>query len=359
VVRCDGSNPKHGTAPETILFEEMPAMVTRRPLLLMLAAVAACHWPHPLLAQAPQRLPRIAIVEPGGPVENIAIGHPSWDVFLRELEALGHVEGRTILIERWSALDQTNEGRARLAQSVVATRPDIIVMPGRSLIQAARDATTTIPIVGAGYFPPDINLAHPGGNVTGAEGGAGGLGAVEAKAMGFLRETLSGVDKLAWIGVPDNWNGPLGLATQAGASALGITLEPYFLDSTLSEQNIREVMRRMAADRPPGLLVSPLQAMLNFAPVIAKLSVEAGLPAIALQTQYVGVGLLMVYVPDLIERDRRWAGYVDRVLDGANPGDLPIEQPTKFDLIVNMRTAKALGITLPPAVMIYVTKLIE
>jgi putative ABC transport system substrate-binding protein len=323
----------------------------------MLAASAVCHWPQPLLAQSPQRLPRIAIVESGGPVENIAIGHPSWDAFLRELEALGHVEGRTILIERWSALDASAAGAARLAQSVVATKPDIIVIPGRTLIQAARDATTTVPIIGRGLFPPDINLARPGGNVTGASAGA--AGDREAKVLELLRESLSGADKLAWLGTPDSWNGPAGLATQAGANALGIHVEPYFLDSPLTEQNIREVMRRMAGDRPPGLYVSPLAAITNFAHVIGELSVEAGLPAIAFQDLYVEAGLLMSYGPDPIELDRRWAGYVDRVLDGARPGDLAIEQATKFDLIVNMRTAKALGITLPPTVMIYVTKLIE
>jgi ABC-type uncharacterized transport system substrate-binding protein len=332
-------------------------MVTRRSVLVALAVGAACQWPRPLLAQSSQRLPRIAIVEAGGVVENIAIGG-TWDVFLRELEALGHVEGRTILIERWSSLDQTNEGRARLAQSIVATRPDIIVMPGRSLIQAARDATTTIPIVGGGNFPTDINLAQPGGNVTGADGGAG-LGVTDVKAMEFLRETLSRIDKLAWLGVPDSWNGPAGLATQAGANALGITLEPYFLDSALSEQNIRAVMRRMADDRPPGLFVSSLAAITNFAMVIGKLSVEARLPAIASHIEYAEAGLLMVYGANQSELDRRWARYVDSVLDGAKPGDLPIEQVTKFDFVVNMRTANALGITLPPTVMIYVTKVIE
>jgi putative ABC transport system substrate-binding protein len=301
-------------------------------------------------------LPRIAIVESGGPVENIAIGRPGWDTFLRELEALGHVEGRTILIERWSALDASAAGAARLAKSVVETGPDIIVMPGRTLIQAARDATTTIPIIGAGIFPPDINLAHPGGNVTGAAGGAGDR---EAKILELLQESLSGADKLAWLGTPDSWNGPIGLATQAGANALGIHLEPYFLDSPLSGQNIRAVMRRMADDRPHGLYVSSLAALINFAPLIAELSVEAGLPAIANQTDYVEAGLLMRYGADPIETDRRWAGYVDRVLRGAKPGDLPIEQPTKFSLTVNMRTAKGLGITLPPTIMIYVTKVIE
>jgi putative ABC transport system substrate-binding protein len=332
-------------------------MVTLRALLVVLAAGVASHWPQPLLAQPTQALPRIAIVEAGGPVENIALGG-KWDVFLRELEALGHVEGLTILIERWSALDQTTEGRARLAQSVVATRPDVIVMPGRTLIQAARDATTTIPIVGQGYFPTDINLAHPGGNVTGVEAGAGAFD-IDAKAVEFLRETLPGVDKLAWLGPPEGWTSLATQAAQARANALGITLEPYLLDSPLSEQNIREVMRRMAADRPRGLLVQPLAALINFAPVIGRLSVEARLPAIAFHTAYVEAGLLMTYGPNIIELDRRLAGYVDRVLDGARPGDLPIEQPTKFDFVINMRTAKALGLTIPTSILVQATDFLE
>jgi putative ABC transport system substrate-binding protein len=336
-------------------LEKMSAIVTRRTLLVALAAGAAYHWSPPLLAQSLQRLPRVAIIEPGGPVENIAIGGVArWDAFLRQLESLGHVEGRTFRIERWSGLVQTDEGAAQLARSVVETMPDVIVVPGLRLIGAARTATARIPIVGMGAFPDDINRGHPGGNVTGVEGVD-----IYAKVVQLLQETLLGADELAWLGVPDSWTGQIGLAMRAGANALGISVKPYFLDSSLSEQNIREVMRRMAEEGPRGLLVHPLQALLNFAPLVAQLALEARLPAIALHPSYVEAGLLMTYGPDEIEFHRRWAVYVDRILDGANPGAIPIEQPTEFDLIVNMRTAKALGIALPPTVMISVTKVIE
>jgi putative ABC transport system substrate-binding protein len=335
----------------------MPAMAARLALLLALCAGAAGHLPQPLLAQGRADLPRIAIVEQGGPVENIAIGGIArWEAFLRELEALGHVEGRTVQIERWSASDQTNEGFARVAQAAVATKPDVIVVPGLRMILAARTATTTIPIVGMGGFPADVNPGRPGGNLTGVQGTAGDL---DAKAIQLLQEVLAGVDKLAWLGLPDTWNGPIGIGTQAAAKGLGVALDPYFLDSPLAEPNIRQVMRRMAGDKPRGLIVSPPQALVNFAPLVAQLALEASLPAVALQSEYVEAGLLMMYGTNPIELHRRWAGYVDRILDGAQPGDLPIEQPTEFDLVVNLRTAKALGLTLPPTVMIYATKVIE
>ena len=217
-----------------------------------------------------------------------------------------------------------------------------------------------MPLVGLGTFPAGAyaSLARPGGNITGVESAFGGE--LYAKLVQLLYDAVPTTSRIAWLGHPDNWNsGAGGLTVRTGVEQFGLTVEPVFVDSPVTEATIRKAFASMAHSGFDALYVAPSVDVLVHHKLVAELAATAGLPAIAKRHQYSESGLLMTYGPSNAGTFRPGAWYVDRILKGADPAELPIEQPMRIDFIVNLKTAKALGIELPLKTLYFATEVIE
>jgi putative ABC transport system substrate-binding protein len=281
---------------------------------------------------------------------------------LREgLRTLGYVEGRNLVVEQRSA-----EGRfdrlPELAAELVRRRVDVIVAVVTQASLAAKNATKTIPIVmlavgdpvGAGLV---ASLAQPGGNITGTS-----FQNVEVagKSLELLKNAIPKVRVVAVLWNPANpvYQAQMVKETEAAARALGIQLR---LLAARDANEIDKAFTTMTGERADALvvIVDPLFTAAPTPTRIAALAVTSRLPSISAFREYAEAGGLMAYAADFAERGRRTAVYVDKILKGTRPGDLPIEQPTKFELVINLKTAKALGLMIPPLVLGRADQVIE
>ena len=295
-------------------------------------------------AQGAGKVARIGILSPSpanaGRVEAIRQG----------LLALGHVEGRNIVIERREAT--TEADLPGLAAELVRLGVDVIVTAGSASIGPAMRATTTIPIVMvadnadpvvSGYV---TSYARPGGNVTGLTG----LSAdVTAKRVELLKEVVPGMLRVAVLRNPASPDREtLWSETIAAARALGVQLQAMELTSPGQLESLFQAAVRGGAT---GLIVirDPLTNTLR--PQIVALAARHRLPAMYASREFIDAGGLMVYGSNVFDLYRRTAGYVDRILKGARPADLPVERAEQLELVINLKTAKALGLTIPPAVL--------
>jgi len=322
------------------------------------ASAALVAAPNAIFAQlAP--LPRVALIEQGDITANMVEGgHPYWSALLSRLRELGYVEGETIAIERWSGRGTTADGFAELSRRIVGTTPDLIVARGRNAIRNTRSATTEIPIVGLGTFPTDLQarLARPGGNTTGISASFGS--ALYSKMVQILHDAVPTASRFAIFG-PREWWARYEKTVQNAAMQLGITLVPVFVEEPVTEATIRSAVGSIAGQEIHAVYISASLDLYTHRDFLAAQIATTRLPAIAFQLEHAAAGQLISYAPDFIGSYRRLATYVDRILKGADPGELPIEQPTEIKLVVNLKTARALGVTLPPAIMIQATEIIE
>jgi len=277
--------------------------------------------------------------------------------FLDGLRDLGYVAGRTVNIEYRSAA-WNRELLPDLAAELVELKVDVIVAnPGT--VEAARDATKTIPIV-----VPSItdavedrlvaSLSRPGGNITGPGGTASEL---SAKRIELLKEAVPRLSKVAVLWNPSNQGAPLQWnGTQTAARLLGVTLQSH---EVRDPNGFPRALAAMTRSRPDALLVflSPLTTA--YRPIIVEAALKQRLPTMFALKADVEAGGLISYSANLPAVFRRAAHYVDRILKGAIAGDLPIEQPTKFELVINLKTAKALGLTIPQSVLLRADQIIE
>jgi putative ABC transport system substrate-binding protein len=293
--------------------------------------------------QSLAKIPRIGLL-------TISAPSPAHEAFRRGLQEFGYTEGRTIAIEVRSA-----EGRPdrlpSLAAELVRLKTDILVTSGELGISAARQATRTTPIVMAVVGDPVAtgfvtSLARPGGNVTGLTNLASGL---EPKRLQLLKEAVPRVARVAVLRNPRNrlsriyWD-----ETVAAAKALGVTLRPVDAADTRELVSAFELVRKERAD---ALSMQPDSFFFAERVRIAGLAVKNRLPSMHDAREFVDAGGLMSYGPSITDLWRRAATYVDKILKGAKPADLPVEQPTMFELVINLKTAKALGLTIPQTVL--------
>ncbi len=331
-------------------------MITRRTFVAGAAALAAA----PGVAWAQPAIPRIALFDLGAaPASMTEDGHPYWGALLRELRALGYIEGETIIFDRRSGGGQSPEGLLIEARNVVNTRPDLIVARGGRAMTPFMAATTTIPIVGIGSYPAGAydSLARPGGNITGIEGSTGFE--FYAKHLQVLHDAVPSASRIAWLGPRDNWDAGGGRGARLGAEQLGIPITPVFVENPVNEAAIRQAFESIARQGFDAIYVGAAGDMYAHHRLVAELVAAARLPAVGRQRQYAEAGLLMTLGPSIIGNFRRGAWYVDRILKGADPAELPIERPTTIELIINLKTARELGLTLPPTIMIQATEFIE
>jgi ABC-type uncharacterized transport system substrate-binding protein len=309
-------------------------------------------------AQEPKRVPRIIYLSPLSPSSE-SIRSEAIRLALREL---GYIEGQNIAIE-YRYAEGNPERYDELAAELVRLKVDVIVVAGGDVwIRAAKNATKTIPIVmtGGGSDPVETgiieSLARPGGNVTGLTNLSVELG---GKRLELLKEAVPKVARVAVLYDPTN---PASVrdvkkVLPVAARALGLTLQPW---EVRSADDFERVFAALSKQRPDGLYVlggaSPMRANRKR---IAGLALKSRLPSVYNGREYVDAGGLMYYGADQADSYRRVAYYVERILKGAKPADLPVEQPTKFELVINLKTAKQIGLTIPPEVLARATRLIK
>ena len=320
----------------------------------------AAIWPLAARAQQPAKMKRIAYVHSAANVSRIsASGEPFYRAFFEELSRLGYVEGQNLGVERYSG-DGRTERYAELARDVVNTHPDLILAVGGRLSLDFKTATTTIPIVTMIIDPIAMGLvasiARPGGNITGVAIAAGLE--IIGKRMGLLVEAMPKLSTVGYLASRPFWEDPRGAAVREAAKQAGISLSPVML-SAFDEAEYQRVFRSMEQDRADAFMVSDEpENSINHATIV-ELAAKARIPAIYPFRDYVEAGGLMAYSIDLVDISRRLANLIDKILKGANPGDIPFYQPTKFELSINLKTAKALGLEMPAMLLGRADEVIE
>jgi putative ABC transport system substrate-binding protein len=332
----------------------------RRDFITLFGGTAAT-WPLAARAQQPAKMKRIAIVSPATKVSDINVnGQPRYRVFFEELVRLGHVEGQNLGVERYSGEGRT-ERYAELVLDVVNTHPDLILTWGARLSLDFKMATTTIPVVTIVFDPIALgvvaSIARPGGNVTGVTI-AGGFEII-GKRMGLLVEAVPKLSTVGYLVSRQYWEDPRGAAAREVAKRAGVSLKAALLGSAFNEAEYQRVFRSMEQDRVDALMVSEEPEHLPYGATIVELAAKGRVPTIYTLREFVEVGGLMAYSIDLTDIYRRLASLIDKILRGADPRDIPFYQPTKFETVINLRTAKALGLEIPAMLLGRADEVIE
>jgi putative tryptophan/tyrosine transport system substrate-binding protein len=331
----------------------------RREFLTLLGLAAA--WPPSVRAQQTARQHRIAFVHSGIPADQLTeTAGPVWvRQFFEALRGLGYAEGGNLVVARYSA-----EGRfdrfAALAAAVVSRNPDVIVMNLNALVNAFRAATATIPIVAIVGDPVRSglvkSLAQPGGNVTGVSVDAGSE--VNGKALQILKEAIPSAAKVAYLASREAWEGGPGEALREAGQRLGIAIVGIS-PPEVNDAQLRGSFADMAQQQIDAAVVGGEGNFLAQRALIVELAEKYRLPLMCPYRDYVELGGLMAYAPDLGELARRMADDVHQILTGAKPDDIPVYQPTKFVLVINLKTAEALGLTIPRVILAQADEVIE
>jgi len=325
----------------------------RREFITLLGGAAAT-WPLAARAQQSAKLPSIGFM--GQTTRSVA---GEWTAaFVQRLRELGWIDGHNVAIEyRWG--EGRNERFAEIAAEFVRLKVDVIVTSGTSQVLAAKQATSVIPIVFATAGDPVgtglvTSLARPGGNVTGLSNQMLDLA---GKQLELLREVVPNLRRLAIIGNIDNPIIVIEIGdVQAAARMLG--LEVVTLEIRRAE-DIALAFEALVERRAQALYVSPDALVITNRARIHTLAMGVRLPTMYASRDYVEAGGLMSYGPNYPNLFRRAAEYVDKILRGAKPGDIPVEQPTKFELVINLTAAKALGLTVPDKLLGIADEVIE
>jgi putative tryptophan/tyrosine transport system substrate-binding protein len=283
---------------------------------------------------------------------------PGWTAFVEGMRELGWIEGQNFTVENL-LYEGRNEQLPALAAEAVRRKVDLIICSGTPPTTAAKSATTTIPIlfyyvgdpVGAGIV---ASLARPGGNIT----GMGGLGlGIYAKMLELLKEMVPKATRIAMLANPTfPLHAVYGADAESASRSLKVTLRPVELRSP---EEIDGAFAAIARDKVDALLILGQPFLFGQGARVATLAMEQRLPAMIPFVEVVRNGVLMSYGSRLIDDIRRLPYYVDRILKGAKPADLPVEQPTRFYLTINLKTAKAIGLAVPPSLLQRADQLIE
>jgi putative tryptophan/tyrosine transport system substrate-binding protein len=323
--------------------------VKRREFIGLIGGAAA--WPLTASAQqAARKIVTIGIlaIEPWPPI----------DAFRQALNNLGYIEGKNVRFEYRYAEGQS-ERLPEMANDLVGLNVDVILTWGTDAVLAAKQATTTIPIVMGTVADPlgsgvVTNLARPGGNITGCSSRAAEL---QAKRLQLLKDVVPGLSRVAILFNPTNHRMPLALqSARQGAQMLHVTLAVYEVHDTTT---LDAAFVMLTKDRPDAFMVPVDTFLVSQRSRITQFAIENKLPSIYSFREYLEAGGLIAYMPNYHDLFRRAANYVDKILKGTKPGELPIEQPTKFHLLINLKTARALGLTVSPRLLARADEVIE
>ena len=326
----------------------------RRQFIALLGG--ATTWPLAARAQQGERMRRIGVLLPASADD--ARFQTFVGAFLQELQSLGWSIGRNVRIDtRWATANAA--AIRRQAAELVALTPDVILAHGASTLGPLLEATRTVPIVfpvtadpvGAGFVD---SLARPGGNATGFMAIEYSMG---GKWLELLRQIAPGVMRVAVFrdaSIPSG-NALFGVI-QAMAQALKVEVTPVNMRDA---DEIERVLAAFARAPGGGLIVTGSGGAYKYSDLIITLAARHKLPAVYYEHSFVAAGGLMSYGADFVDQYRQAAGYVDRILKGEKPADMPVQAPTKYELVINLKSAKALGLTLPPSVLAQANEVIE
>jgi putative tryptophan/tyrosine transport system substrate-binding protein len=299
----------------------------------------------PAQAQQPKKIPRLGFLW-----DSPAVFPDAIEAFRKGLRELGYVEGRTIAIEyRWA--EGKPDRMRELAEELVRLKVDVIMAPTSVYTGAAKQATSTIPVIFMSHADPIgsghvASLAHPGGNITGL---SIMMTETNAKGLELLKEAVPRLARVAVIWDPATpSHGPGLKAVEVAGASQGLRVQTVAVRSATEFDQAFSVISR---ERAGGVLVLSTPIFIAGAKQLAELALTHKLPSMFGPRQHVEAGGLMSYSPDRADLYRRAATYVDKILKGVKPADLPVEQPTKFELVINLKTAKQIGLTIPPNVL--------
>lgn len=322
----------------------------RRELISGLSAIIASFS---LVARAEPKLQRIAIVAVLDPVAviNETSNRLIWRQFFGELRRLGYVEGQNLIIDRFS-VEGHPERHADMAREVVARAPNVIVVNNNVAARAYKRATSSIPIVAWMGFPVEAglvaSLARPGGNITGVTSDAGPE--YGGKRLELLKQTIPGMSRVIWLAMTGDEDTPGAKIIRDVATSLQIDLIELRVQNAI-EDEIRRAFDTIARERPDALFVSYRSEFYGQRRLIVQLAEKTGIGAMYFNREFVELGGLMSYATTSSELVPRMVSQVDRILKGASPADIPVEQMTKYELVINLNTAKALGLTIPQSIL--------
>jgi putative tryptophan/tyrosine transport system substrate-binding protein len=322
----------------------------RRDFIAFLGGAAA-GWPMTARAQQPSRIWRVGYLAPTALDD---INQALFVAFRLRLQELGYVEGRNLILDMRRA-DGDLARLPGLAAELVSLRPDVIVAGATPATAAARKATSSIPIVmlaagdpvGTGFVK---SLARPGGNITGLSYMTPDF---TAKSLELLRLIVPGAKRIAVLMSANPAHAPLVREAHALAQTSGLQIVPV---TATAEADLEQAFEKMGTEKCDALLVLADQRTTRR---IVELAAKIRIPAIYQVSYFVRIGGLLSYGPDTVDMFRQAAVYVDRILKGAAPAELPVEQPTKFELRINLKTAKALGLTIPESILVRADEVIE
>jgi putative ABC transport system substrate-binding protein len=326
----------------------------RREFITLLGGGAAA-WPVAGLAQQPNGMRPIGVF---AGIKDDAEGQARVAAFLQGLQQLGWIDGRNMRIDyRWGGGDADNIRRH--AAELAALAPDVILAAGGAVVGPLLQATRTVPVVfvivpdpvGGGFVD---SLARPGGNATGF---ISFEYSISAKWLGLLKEIAPGLRRAAVVRDPAISTGPGQFgAIQSVAPALGVEVSPV---NVRDAGEIERAVAAFARSSDGGLIVTGSALAAVHRDLIITLAARHKLPTVFYERNFVARGGLISYGPDYLDEFRRAAGYVDRILKGEKPADLPVQAPTKYKLVINLKTAKALGLAMPPTLLATADEVIE
>jgi putative ABC transport system substrate-binding protein len=331
----------------------MSSEMSRRRLIVAGASLVAI--PVRAMAQSTGRTYTVGVLSVGAPAPAPEVDF--WIPFINGMRELGYVEGRNLVVKRAAAAGSPERLR-ELARDLVRANADVIVTTSVRETRAARDATSTIPIVMTFVQDPVgqglvSSLARPGGNVTGLTNFVPGM---REKWVELLREAVPSASRFAVISTPPGLVPESLRDMQSAATRLGVTLSPLPVHDP---GEFEAVLVRARREGATGVIAAPDPVTMQHRRAFVSLMLKHRLPAIFWAREYVDEGGLMTYSANLADLRRRAATYVDKILKGARPADLPVEQPNTFELIINLKAARALGLTLPPALLLRADETIQ
>jgi putative ABC transport system substrate-binding protein len=319
-------------------------------------------WPMVARAEQTTRTHHIALVHPSISTADMSEGggNQNYAALFRELRRLGYIERVNLVVARYSG-EGREERFPELCQEIARTKPDVIVASSSRLALSCKAATATVPIVAAMADPVPsglvVNIARPEGNITGVSSEAGSE--IWGKRLQILREAVPTASRVGFLGSHQIWSQPPVDELRKTAQRLGISLLGPPMESPFASEEYRRVLGAMAEEHVDGVIIGDQPEHFPYRQLTVDLVRAAKLPAIFPHHENFEIGALMAYGPSVSDIYRRLAFYIDQILKGAQPGDLPIYLASKFELLINLKTAKALGLSIPPSLLVRADEVIE